>query len=220
VSEYSNKSEYSNNFLNVHNAPRIKNVEIIFAGRSNVGKSTLFSELFGVKVRKGKRPGTTIKPNSIRYRDLIITDLPGYGFIHGVSYEFSERVKDFIVHYIENNSDRIIAAVHVVDGKSFLDIVERWEKRGEIPIDIEMYEFLNDFNFPVFVAVNKMDKVKDSDSVLNGIAEKLGILPPWTNWNNIIYPVSAKEGQTANLKNALKNVLRRLKRDDLLPVFK
>ncbi len=122
-------------------------IEIIFAGRSNVGKSTLFSSLFGVDVRKGRKPGTTIKPNTFSYRDLLITDLPGYGYIHGVSRDFSERVKDFIVHYIEGNAGRIIAAVHVIDGKSFLDIVERWEKRGEIPVDIEMFDFLNELAF-------------------------------------------------------------------------
>lgn len=104
-------------------------IEIIFAGRSNVGKSTLFSALFGVKVRKGKRPGTTIKPNQVRYRDLIITDLPGFGFISGVDRDFNERVKDFVVRYIEENAERIVLAIQVIDGKSFLEIAERWEKR-------------------------------------------------------------------------------------------
>jgi GTP-binding protein EngB required for normal cell division len=181
--------------------------EVIFTGRSNVGKSTLFSNLFGVDVRKGRRPGTTLKPNSINLKSLQVTDLPGYGFIEGVSRNFSERVKDFIVHYIENNSERILLAIQVIDGRSFKEIVERWEARDEIPIDIEMYRFLNEFDFPVFLAVNKMDKVEKKDYLLNFIAKKMGMIPPWTNWKHKIFPISAKKGETENIKKAVKLVL-------------
>jgi len=201
------------------NPSKIK-IEIVFAGRSNVGKSTLFSGLFGVDVRKGKKPGTTIKPNFFQYRDLLLTDLPGYGYIHGVSKDFTEKIKDFIVHYIENNHKRIIAAVQVVDGKSFIEIVERWEERDEIPIDIEMFDFLNEFDFPVLLAVNKMDKVEKRDYTLNCISKKLGMIPPWTNWRHKIYPISAKKGEIDNIRRALKDVLRKNKRDELLKVFR
>src|SRR5512145_1157523 len=37
-------------------------LEIIFVGRSNVGKSSLLRELFGAKVKVGKRPGVTLRP--------------------------------------------------------------------------------------------------------------------------------------------------------------
>ena len=195
-------------------------IEIVFAGRSNVGKSTLFSQLFGVKVRKGKRPGTTIKPNQIRYRDLLVTDLPGFGYISGVDREFNERVKDFVVRYIEENSERIILAVQVVDGKSFLEIAERWERRGYIPVEVEMFEFLNEVCPKVFLAVNKMDKVDDWDDVLNGIALKLGMTPPWQEWTHVIFPISAKKGKIDNLRRAIKNRLIEIGRSDLIPVLK
>ena len=55
--------------------------EIIFVGRSNVGKSSLLRELFGAKVRVGKRPGVTLRPAHIQISDLLITDMPGFGFI-------------------------------------------------------------------------------------------------------------------------------------------
>ena len=195
-------------------------IEIVFAGRSNVGKSTLFYQLFGVKVRKGKKPGTTIKPNQITYKDLIITDLPGFGYISGVDREFNERVKDFIVRYIEENADRIILAIQVVDGKSFLEIAERWEKRGYIPVEVEMFEFLNEVCPKVFLAVNKMDKVDNPDETLDAIAEKLGMIPPWTNWRHVIFPISAKKGKVENLRNAIKRRLIEIKRSDLIPVLK
>ncbi len=197
-----------------------KMIEIVLAGRSNVGKSTLFYQLFGVKVRRGKRPGTTIKPNQITYKDLIVTDLPGFGYISGVDKNFNERVKDFIVRYIEENADWIILAIQVVDGKSFLEIAERWEKRGYIPVEVEMFEFLNEVCPKVFLAVNKMDKVDDPDETLDAIAEKLGMLPPWTNWRHVIFPISAKKGKVENLRDAIKNRLMEIGRSDLIPVLR
>lgn len=185
--------------------------EIVLVGRSNVGKSTLFYQLFGKKVRKGKKPGTTLKPNIIQFRDLIVTDLPGFGYIKG-DQRLNEKIKDFFVRYIETNG-KIVAAIQVLDAASFLEIVERWEKRNEIPIDIEMYEFLKEFNIEVFVAANKIDKVENLDC-LRKIAEKLGVDL------DRIYPVSAKFGEVENLKNALKQYFKKIKRDDLVGVLR
>lgn len=195
-------------------------IEIVFAGRSNVGKSTLFSNLFGVRVRSGRKPGTTLKPNFVTYKDLIVTDLPGFGYVSGVGRDFNEKIKDFVVKYIEENSDRIVLAVHVVDGKSFLEIAERWESRGYIPVEVEMFEFLNEVCQRVFLAVNKMDKVDDRDEILDAIAEKLGMIPPWTRWRNVIFPISAKKGKIENLRNAIKERLVEIGRGDLIPVLK
>lgn len=194
------------------------NYEIIFVGRSNVGKSTLFSNLFGIKVRKGKRPGTTIKPNFHFFRDLILTDMPGFGYIRGVGREFNEKVKDFIVQYIEENSRRIIAAVQVIDAKSFIEIADRWEKRGEIPVDIEMFEFLMEISSPV-VAANKIDAVRDREAILNGIAERLKLELPWHK-SGLIIPTSAKNGELNDLKKKLKEILIENGRSDLLGVFR
>ncbi len=180
--------------------------EVVFVGRSNVGKSTLFSKLLKVEVRKGKKPGTTIKPNTLQVGKVLFTDLPGFGYVRGVSREFNEKIKDFIVHYIENNASRIVAAIEVIDAKSFLEIAERWEKRGYIPVEIEMFDFLNEFNFRVFVAANKMDKVDDV-SILDEIVAKLGMDPPWTKWRHVIFPISAKKGQVEELKRELKKHL-------------
>jgi len=195
-------------------------IEIIFVGRSNVGKSTLFSKLFGVRVRRGKRPGTTLRPNTFKFRDLLVTDLPGFGYVAGVSREFNETLKDFVIRYVEENAGRIVLAIHVIDGKAFLDIVRRWEKRNAVPVDVEMFEFLSEFDFNVFVAVNKMDKVEDWDETLNAIAERLGMPPPWYIWRHVIYPISAKRGKVENLREAIKGVLMKLGRYDLIPAIK
>ncbi|MET1124629.1 MAG: GTP-binding protein EngB [Archaeoglobaceae archaeon] len=193
--------------------------EVIFAGRSNVGKSTLFSKLFKVDVRKGKKPGTTIRINSFVCGGVKFSDLPGFGYVHGVSRNFNERIKDFIVHYIERNARRIVAAVEVIDAKSFVEIADRWDSRGYIPVEVEMFQFLNEFGFRVFVAANKMDKV-DDDRVLDEIAARLGLDPPWTKWRHVIFPISAKKGEIDGLKRALKSHLASLNLHEALRAFR
>ncbi len=173
---------------------------LIFAGRSNVGKSTLFSKLFKVSVKKGKKPGTTIKPNFYRAGDVTAVDLPGYGYMKGISYEFSEKVKDFIVHYIENNAENIILAVQVIDIHSFREIVNRWESRGEIPIDIEMCEFLKEVCRNVIVAANKIDKVNKKTEEIEFAKKKL---------KAEIIPISAKKGDISYLKNRISEICKK-----------
>jgi len=192
-------------------------IEIIFAGRSNVGKSSVIRELTGKKVRVGKRPGVTLKPYHLRFSDLLVTDLPGFGFMSGVKDRKQDLVKDTIVHYIEDNADRIRVAVMVVDGSVFLDLVERWEARNEIPIDVEMFGFLNELGIDTIVAVNKTDKIKpaDFDMVIDGIAERLGMLPPWRQWLETIAPICAKKGDIRSLKGLIRKHLHDDKRDDL-----
>ncbi len=193
--------------------------EVVFVGRSNVGKSTLFSQLFKVSVRKGKKPGTTLKPNIVQVGKVIFTDLPGFGYIKGVPRNFNEKTKDFVVHYIEENASRIIAAIEVIDVKSFLEIAERWEKRGYIPVEVEMFDFLNEFDFRVFIAANKIDKL-DNLNILDDIAAKLGMDPPWTKWKNVIFPISAKKGEIDGLKRELKKHLISMGLHEAMRIFR
>ncbi len=178
--------------------------EIIFVGRPNVGKSTLIRELTGKKLRVGKRPGVTRKPQQVPYQDFQITDMPGFGFMSGVSEDGVEAIKDNIVHYIEDNAANIALAVLVVNATSFSEIVDRWAGRNEIPVEVELFEFLHELNIDVVVAANKIDKVKDVDRTLDGIAERLGMSPPWRQWLDTIVPVSASKGNIGELKKLIQ----------------
>jgi len=193
------------------------NLEILFVGRSNVGKSSLIKELFGAKVRVGKRPGVTLRPFHVQLSDLLVTDMPGFGFMSGVKDRKQDIVKDKIVHYIENNTERIKLGVLVIDGPSFPDIVDRWDERDQIPIDIEMFDFLRELGIDTLIAANKMDRIKESeyDPLLDEIAIRMGLEPPWENWKHLIAPISAKKGDLKALKNLLKDRLHEMKRDDL-----
>ncbi|ADI74448.1 GTP-binding protein HSR1-related protein [Methanohalobium evestigatum Z-7303] len=194
------------------------NLEIVFAGRSNVGKSSFIRELTGKKVKVGKRPGVTLKPYNICYSDMLVTDMPGFGFMSGVKDRKKDIVHDKIVRYFENNAKRIKVAVLIIDGPAFIDIADRWNARDEIPIDIEMFEFLNELNIDTIVAVNKIDKIKSKDyeQIMNGIVERLGMSPPWKQWIDIIAPVSVKKGDIQSARELIKNRLHEAKRDDLL----
>ncbi len=190
------------------------NLELIFVGRSNVGKSTIFSSLFNVKVRKSKKPGTTIRPNYYQYKDFLATDLPGFGYIKGVSRDFNERVKDFIVRYIEDNAKRIFASVHVIDSKSFLEIARRWDSRGFIPIDVEMVDFLKDVGIEVVIAANKMDKVENVEETLRDISKITKV-----DLDKVV-PTIAKKGEISLLKRKLREIVLKQRRADLLKLFK
>ncbi len=69
------------------------------------------------------------------------------------------------------------------------------------------------------VAVNKMDKVDDKDARLNELCDRLGLQPPWKQWQEIIAPISAKHGSTEPLYEAVRHHLHEVQRDDLFQFF-
>jgi len=192
--------------------------EVVLVGRSNVGKSTLMRELTGHSVSTGRKPGVTRQPNHFDWASerFMFTDLPGFGFMSGVSEERREQIKTDVVQYVERNADDILAGVLVVDGKSVIDIIDRHSGEDEIPHDVELFHFLRELEIPTVVAVNKMDKVDDRDERLDDLCDRLGVLPPWQQWQDTIAPISAKRGDIDALADALGTHFHEQKRDDLL----
>ncbi len=195
-------------------------VEIVFAGRSNVGKSSLIRQLTGKKVDVGKRPGITRDFDKIKLGgDFGIVDLPGFGYIAGAEEKEQEEIKKKIVQYLEENEDEIITAVEVIDSSSFIEIAERWEKRDQIPVDVELFSFLEELSLKPILAANKIDNIhsKNREAKLNNICKKLGLDPPWRQWLDIVVPVSAKTGKgIEDLENLIKERLREEGEEDLL----
>ena len=192
--------------------------EVVLVGRSNVGKSTLMRELTGHSVSTGRKPGVTRQPNHFDWvsESFMFTDLPGFGFMSGVSEEHREQIKTDVVRYVEDNADDILVGVLVVDGKSAVDIIDRHSGEGEVPHDVELFHFLQELDIPTVVAVNKMDKVDDRDERLDDLCDRLGILPPWQQWQETVAPISAKRGDISALTDALATHFHDRKRDDLL----
>ncbi len=172
-------------------------MEILFLGRSNVGKSSVIRKLTNKRVPVGKRPGVTRKPLRLKLGELEIIDMPGFGYMAGMSREKQETVKTGIVRYVEKNRENIIFALEVIDARAFSQIVERWERREQVPVDIEMFQFLQEMELHPIVVVNKIDLIypEERDMMLDEICEKLGLPSPWRQWLDTIVPISAKSGE-------------------------
>ncbi len=179
--------------------------KIIFVGRSNVGKSSTIRALTGKRVKVGKRPGVTLKPSFIPFGRHTIVDMPGFGFMQGVSKKRQEEIKDLIVHYLENSED-IILAVQITNAKVFSKIAKRWDERGHVPVEIEMFHFLKELELRPILAANKIDKIPKSqrDETLDEMSKLLGLERGWQQTGDIV-PISAKtkEGME-NLKKKIR----------------
>lgn len=185
-----------------------------------MGKSSIIRQLTGKKIEIGKKPGVTRKFDRIKLgKKLDFIDLPGFGYISGISESKQEKIKTKIVRYLENRRERILFAIQVVDASTFLEIASRWKDRGQIPVDVELFDFLEELNLNPIVAVNKIDKVKNSkiDETLDKICVELGLDPPWKQWLDIIVPTSAKTGRGIDkLDKLIQRRFRDLGKEELL----
>jgi small GTP-binding protein len=185
-------------------------MELVLVGRSNVGKSSVIRRLTGKRVHVGRRPGVTRRISRYSCGKLDVVDMPGFGFMAGVSSGQQERTKTEIVRYIEQNRGKILIAIEVVDARAFSEIVERWESRGQIPVDVEMFSFLQELGINPVVVVNKIDLIhpEERDRLLDDICEKLGMTPPWRQWLDIVVPMSAKTGEgVSDLRRVVREKL-------------
>jgi small GTP-binding protein len=195
--------------------------EVVLVGRSNVGKSTLMREITGHTFDTGQRPGVTRSPNHFDWAsaDFVISDLPGFGYMKGVPDDVREEIKTDVVQYVERNAENILVGLLVVDGKSVIDIIDRHSGPDEIPHDVEMFHFLREVGVEPVVAVNKMDKVDNKDDRLNELCDRLGLHPPWQQWQETVAPITAKRGSIEPLNEAVRHHLHEAQRDDLFQFF-
>lgn len=125
--------------------------EVAFAGRSNVGKSSLMNKLFGRKslVKVSSKPGKTANVNFFEADGVHFVDLPGYGFAQ-VSKAERQRWADLIDGYLTTGRD-IRLIVVLVDIR--LDAQR---------LDLEMVDYLRGNELPFIVALTKADKISRS----------------------------------------------------------
>lgn len=152
--------------------------EIAFAGRSNVGKSSLINKLLNRKklARVSAQPGKTATINFYDIdKKLIFVDLPGYGFAK-VSKQEKEKWGRMIEEYL-NEREQLIQVVLLVD--------MRHKPTND---DIMMFNWIVESGFEPVIIATKKDKVKPSqrEDALNLIKETLGV-------DNVI-PFSSEKG--------------------------
>ncbi|GAB4329208.1 MAG: ribosome biogenesis GTP-binding protein YihA/YsxC [Calditrichia bacterium] len=148
-----NNAEFVKSIVNINQAPKPELPEFAFAGRSNVGKSSLINCLLNRKklANVSKQPGKT---RTINYflvnQDFYLVDLPGYGFAK-VAQKEKESWAKMIEDYITGSKNLRVVF-------SLIDISVGPQKN-----DIQLLEWLHHKNIPHAVIATKADRAKQSD---------------------------------------------------------
>ncbi len=139
---------FESSYGNASQLPASDLAEIVFAGRSNVGKSSMINKIFCRKqlARVSSVPGKTRTINFFRGENLRFADLPGYGYAK-VSKAEKERWGRLMAEYFA--SGRNIALVF-----SLIDM-----RHSPTRDDVQMIQFLIEQEFPLVVVLTKKDKL-------------------------------------------------------------
>lgn len=175
-----NNLEFLISAASAKNFPERKYPEIAFAGKSNVGKSSVINRILQRKnfARVGEKPGKTIHVNYfVVDKQCYFVDLPGYGYAKVAQAE-KDRWGKLMEDYFASN--RITLGVFIVDAR-----------HAPTQNDITMARWFIESGCPFVVVANKLDKLKKSEIVPNmqTIREDLE-LPE----DCVVIPFSAEKG--------------------------
>ncbi|MGI9395429.1 MAG: ribosome biogenesis GTP-binding protein YihA/YsxC [Boseongicola sp.] len=133
--------------------PRPDRVEVCFAGRSNVGKSSVINALTGRNslARSSNTPGRTQEINFFTLADqMYLVDLPGYGFANAplkVVGKWQRLMKDYLAG--RANLRRVFVLIDT--------------RHGVKPVDEEIFTLLDSSAVTFQVVLTKSDKIKEKD---------------------------------------------------------
>ena len=137
--------------------------EIVFSGRSNVGKSSLINKVFNRKnlARVSSMPGKTITVNFFKGDGVIFADLPGYGYAKR-SKEHTAGFSGLTDAYFTKNpsADQIKMVLQLIDVRT-----------GPTDDDLMMIQYLVDTGYPFVVVATKTDKL--SKTAVNAAIEQM-----------------------------------------------
>jgi len=156
--------------------------QIVFVGRSNVGKSSVINSLVKRKnlAKSGSKPGKTQQINFFLInKKIYFVDLPGYGFMK-MSLKRREKIRKMVLWHLFYSGVKFEKIILIIDALI-----------GPSKFDKEMLDLLNKNKHPVVLVANKIDKVKKSK-----LADQLKFLQEETNCDKIIsYSAKTKEGR-------------------------
>ncbi len=146
-------AEFLTGAVSAKQYPPGKLPEFAFAGRSNVGKSSLIKSLLNRKklVRTSSTPGKTQHINFFKINDrLMFTDLPGYGFAK-VPASVQKKWKKMIEQYLLQRKS-LTALIFIVD-----------LRRDPTTLDMELKEWLEACDIRYILVATKADKLSTSE---------------------------------------------------------
>ena len=179
--------------MNIHNVEFIKSAaspnaflsdgrpNIVFSGKSNVGKSSVINCLLNRKdfARVGAQPGKTVHINYFLVDGSVyFTDLPGYGYAK-VSQKERERWAALMEAFFSQR-ERITLGVMIVDAR-----------HKPTADDVTMAAWFRESDCPTVVVANKVDKLakREIDGNMALIRETLALQP-----STLLIPFSAEKG--------------------------
>ena len=158
-------SEFLKGVVAMDGMPPGDKVEVCFAGRSNVGKSTLINAVTGRKAlaRASNTPGRTQEINFFTIADShYLVDLPGYGFANA-PVKVVEKWQKLLKAYLSGRANLRRAFV-LIDSR-----------HGVKPVDEEIMDLLDRSAVPFQVIMTKADKIR-KDEMVKILAQVRGAL--------------------------------------------
>lgn len=176
-----NKVEFIRSAVSREGFIRDGRPQVTFAGRSNVGKSSVINRLLGRKnfARVGATPGKTSQVNYFRIDEKIyFTDLPGYGYA-----KVSQAERD--------RWGRLMESYFAEEGLITLGVLIVDARHKPTADDVTMCDWFKNASCPLIVAANKLDKLKKSEIEPNlaQIRETLSL-----DEDMLLIPFSAEKG--------------------------
>lgn len=155
--------------------------EVVFSGRSNVGKSSLINKLVNRKslARVSATPGKTATINFFDVDQFHLVDLPGYGYAK-VSRNEKGRWADLVEGYFAQDRNFCLI-VQIVD-----------MRHPPSKDDMNMIKFLYDNKFPFIIVLTKKDKLNKTQTQqrIESLMYELGDFE-----GTMLYPFSALNGE-------------------------
>lgn len=148
-----NQAEFLASYGLASQLPPSQGMEIAFAGRSNVGKSSAINRIFQRKslARVSSVPGKTATINFYGVGEVRFVDLPGYGYAKAAKSEqlrWSELIEGY---FAQDRSLRLV--ILLVD-----------MRHPASPLDVQMAEFLLARELPFLVLLTKSDKLNKTET--------------------------------------------------------
>jgi GTP-binding protein len=145
---------------NLDQLPDLKNIEIAFIGRSNVGKSTLINKILGKKIAlTSKTPGRTKQLNFFLLGEkLAIIDMPGYGYAKTSRSDINNWKRLSFGYF--NNSSKLKRVFLLID-----------IRRGIKEKDLEIIDILNKIPVSFQIILTKSDQLKEFE--ISKITDKI-----------------------------------------------